>query len=285
MENQIQNQNQPKIGIAALKSVLNNESIQKKFEAMLGKKAQGFITSVINVCSNNPLLAKAEANSIVLAAANAAALDLPVDPNLGYAAIIPFNDKKKGYVVATFQLMRNAWVELAQRTGRVERLICEPVYEGELVKKNRFTEEYVFDEDQRKSDTVVGYMAYLSLVDGFKKTIYWTVDEVKKHALRYSQTYKKGYGLWVDNFDAMARKTLTKHIIVKYAPKSIELQNAIKNDDAMFTGEVGNSQPVYLDNPATEYTDFEEADAEPVAENTDGQEVDKETGEMKFDNE
>lgn len=283
VQNQIA-QKEPKIGIAALKSVLNNDAIKQKFVDMLGKKAQGFITSVINVCSNNKMLANAEANSIVLAAANAAALDLPIDPNLGYAAIIPFNDRNKGYTVATFQLMRNAWVELAQRTGQIARLVCEPVYEGELVSKNRFTEEYVFDEDRRKSDTVIGYMAYLETVSGFKKTIFWTIDEIKAHAMRYSQTYKKGYGLWVDNFDAMARKTLTKHIIVKFAPKSIELQKAAANDEAAFSGDINDSKPVYVDNPReeTEFTDFSEVeendDVKVVVEG-----VDEESGEMKFE--
>lgn len=263
-QNQIQQQ--PKLGIAALKSVLNNDAIKMKFADMLGKKAQGFITSVINVCSNNQLLAKAEANSIVLAAANAAALDLPIDPNLGYAALVPFNDRKKGYTVCTFMIQRNGWVELAQRTGQISRLNAEPVYDGELVKKNRFTEEYVFDEARRCSDNVIGYMGYLETTSGFKKTIYWTVDEMKRHAMRYSQTYKKGYGLWVDDFQSMALKTIYKHLIVKFAPKSIELQNAASNDQASFTGDIDNPKPVYVDNPQNdevgEAVDFEEVDTE-----------------------
>jgi len=288
-QNQNQIQQQQKIGIAALKSVLNNDSIKQKFVDMLGKKAQGFITSVINVCSNNKMLANAEANSIVLAAANAAALDLPIDPNLGYAAIVPFNDKNKGCVVATFQIMRNGWVELAQRTCKIKKLNCEAVYEGELVSKNRFTEEYVFDENKRKSDTVIGYMAYLATTDGFEKTIYWTIDDMKRHAMRYSQTFKKGYGLWLDNFDAMAKKTLTKHIIVKFAPKSIStaLYEAASKDEAAFTGDINNPQPVYVDNQQEEQVEeFQEA---VVVVEEDGEEhqvpdgVNPETGEMQFE--
>ena len=104
-------------------------------------------------------------------------------------------------------------------------------------------------------------MAYLETTTGFKKTIYWTVDEIKRHAMRYSQTYKKGYGLWVDNFDAMAKKTLIKHIIMKFAPKSIELQNAAVNDQASFAGDIDNPQPVYVDSPTQEDTvDFEEVE-------------------------
>lgn len=259
-------QQQPKIGIAALKKVLNNESIQEKFKDMLGKKAPGFITSVINVCSNNALLANAEANSIVLAAATAAAMDLPVNPNLGYAAIIPFQDRKKGITTATLQVMRGGWVELALRTGQVVKLVNELVYEGELVSKNRFTDEYVFDETKRVSNKVIGAMAYMKLANGYEKTVYWTYEECMMHGKRYSQTFRKGYGLWVDSPEAMMLKSVLKHLIVKYAPKSIELQHALDYDQAAFTGDIDNPKPVYVDNPHEEEVgepvDFEEVDTE-----------------------
>ena len=92
---------------------------------------------------------------------------------------------------------------------------------------------------------VIGYMAYIRLTNGFEKTVYWTVEECKAHALRYSQTYKKGYGIWKDNFDAMALKTVLKHLIVKYCPKSAELQKAIKDDQSV-TNEANVS--TYADN-------------------------------------
>jgi recombination protein RecT len=146
------------------------------------------------------------------------------------------------------------------------KLVNEAVYEGELVSKNRFTDEYVFDETKRVSDTVIGYMAYIKLTNGFEKTVYWTIDEVKRHALRYSQTYKKGYGVWVDNFDAMAKKSLVKHLIIKYVPKSIQLTTATEADQASFTGDIDNPKAVYLDNPQNdevgEAVDFEEVDTE-----------------------
>lgn len=264
-------QQQDKIGISAIKKMLNNESIQKKFADMLGKKSAGFITSVINVCQNNSMLVNAEANSVVLAAASAAALDLPVNPNLGYAAIIPFYDSKKKCNVAQLQLMRNAWVELCMRTGQVVRIANEPVYDGELVSRNRFTDEYIFDESKRKSDTIIGYMAYAKLVNGFEKTVYWTVEECKAHGLRYSQTFKKGYGLWVDNFSAMSLKSVLKHLIVKYLPKSIELNTAIERDNSSMSGDIDNPQINYVDNvnqtEANEAVDFDEVEI--VVEPTD----------------
>lgn len=249
--------------LSVLKSSLAADSIQKRFNEMLGRKSAGFLTSIMNAVQNNALLQKADVNSIILAAGQAAALDLPINPNLGLAAIIPFNDTKSGKCVATFQIMRDGWMDLCLRTGQFVYIANEPVYEGELVKKNRFTGEYVFDEDAKKSDKIIGYMASFKLTNGYTKTVYWSTEEVKQHAMRYSQTYKKNFGLWKDNFQAMALKTVLKHLLKKYAPKSIELINAIESDQASFNGDssdLGKAKPVYNDDTEHETTDFEEAE-------------------------
>lgn len=252
-------------GLVALKNALSTDSVKQRFEEMLGKKAPGFITSITNVVSNNALLQKADRNSIILAAATAAALDLPINPNLGYAALIPYQDRKAGTCSCQMQVMRNGWVELAQRSGQVIKITNEIVYEGELVKFNRFKDEYEFDETQRKSDKIVGYMAYVKLANGFEKTVFWTMEKCKEHGLRYSQTFKKGYGNWKDDFNGMALKTVLKHLIVKYVPKSLEMQMAIERDQASLMGDIDNPQVVYVDNPnnptATEEPqDFQEAE-------------------------
>lgn len=239
----------PNTGLVALKNALSTDSVKQRFEEMLGKKAPGFITSITNVVSNNALLQKADRNSIILAAATAAALDLPINPNLGYAALIPYQDRKTGTCSCQMQVMRNGWVELAQRSGQVIKITNEIVYEGELVKFNRFKDEYEFDETQRKSDRIVGYMAYVKLANGFEKTVFWTIEKCKEHGLRYSQTFKKGYGNWKDDFNGMALKTVLKHLIVKYVPKSLEMQMAIERDQASLMGDIDNPQVVYVDNP------------------------------------
>ena len=154
------------------------------------------------------------------------------------------------------------------RTGQVKFVANEVVHEGELVKHNKFTGEYVFDEDAKKSDKVVGYMAYIRLNNGFEKTVYWTVEECKAHALRYSQTFKKGYGIWKDNFDAMALKTVLKHLIKKYAPKSVEVLSAITDDQSVSNE---NGEAAYRDNepdeqPNTAATENAKKKAEKVKE-------------------
>lgn len=250
--------------LPALKNALSTDGVKNRFNEMLGKKSAGFITSITSVVQNNDLLQKADVNSIILAAAQAASLDLPINPNLGLAAIIPFNDKKKNQCVATFQIMRDGWVDLCLRTGQFEYIVNEIVYEGEIVEKNRFTDTYVFDETKRKSNKIVGYMAGFKLVNGYRKTVYMTVDEVKAHGKQYSQTFRKGFGLWVDNFNAMALKTTLKMLLKKFAPKSIDsIVAAIEADQASFKGDIDNPQAVYVDTDNSkdvEVTDFEEAE-------------------------
>ena len=260
--------------LVALKGALGNDSIKNKFAELLGKKSAGFLTSITNVVQNNDLLQKAEVNSIILAAAQAASLDLPINPNLGFSAIIPFNDRKSGKCVAQFQIMRDGWVDLCLRTGQFEYIANEVVYEGELVERNRFTDTYIFDESKRTSDKIVGYMASFKLTNGYRKTIYMSVEEVKAHGMQYSQTFKKGYGLWKDAFNQMALKTVLKMLLKKFAPKSIEtIAQAIEKDQASFVGDIENAQAVYVDNQKDERHEHGEV--------TEFEEVDTDTGEIK----
>ena len=194
---------------------------------VLGEKKEAFVTSLVSVVANDTNLQKCNPMSVVYAALKSVPLGLPIEQNLGYAAVIPYGDN------ASFQIMRNGWIELAMRTGQVRFIANEVVHKGELVKKNKFTGEYIFDEEKKESDEVIGYMAYIKLTDGFEKTVYWTVEEVKAHAMRYSQTYKKGYGVWKDSFDSMALKTVLKHLIVKYCPKTAEINAARQADQSV----------------------------------------------------
>lgn len=261
-----------------LKQTLNAPSVKAKFEEMLGKRAPQFMTSITTVVQNNALLQKADVNSVVMGAATAASMDLPLHPALGYAALVPFNSKDGCY--AQLQVMANGLVELAMRSGQVQSLIAEEVLEGQLVKKNKFTGDYVFDEDAKKSDKVIGYMAYIRLNNGFEKYEYMTVEEIKAHAQKFSQTFRKGGGVWRDNFSAMAKKTLLRKILTKWCPKSLQMQQAIVFDQSVVNGTVDNIEdatPQYADNGKSiaATTDIQEAEYEEVNEN-----VDVETGEV-----
>lgn len=256
------NENQ-KTGLVALKNTLKAPSVVAKFQEMLGKRAPQFMTSITSVVQNNALLQKADVNSIVMGSAIAASMDLPLNPNLGYAALVPFNAKEGCF--AQLQIMVKGWTELFLRSGQCKSIICETVYDGQLVSKNKFTGEYVFDELAKKSDKIIGFMAYFKLTNGFEKYEYMTIDEVKAHAQKFSQTFRKGAGIWKDHFEEMAKKTVLKRLITKYAPKSIEMQRIATFDQAIVSGDVSNIEEAtasYADNGGkitdVEVTDFEE---------------------------
>ena len=239
-----------------LKNIFKSDVCKQQFAQILGQKSAGFMSSVLAVVNNNELLKKATAPSVVNSALIAATLDLPINPNLGFSAIVPYYDGKTRQTIAQFQIMYRGMIQLAMRSGQVKTIIAEEVHEGELVSANKFTGEYVFDESARISDKVIGYMAYLKLVNGFEKTLYMTIEEVQKHATQYSQTFRKGFGVWKDNFSAMAKKTVTKLLLSKYAPLSIEMQRAMMFDQASIKGEVNVED---IDSTNVEYVDNQES--------------------------
>lgn len=259
-----------------LKAALNAPSVKAKFEEMLGKRASQFMTSISSVVGNNALLQKSDVNSIIMGAATAASMDLPLNANLGYAALVPFNSKEGCF--AQLQVMTKGYVELFIRSGQCKSLICEIVRKGELVKKNKFTGEYVFDESKKESDEIIGVMSAFELVNGYKKVEYMTVQEVKEHAQKFSQAYRRNAAIWKDNWEEMMKKTCLKRLLVRWAPKSIEMQQMVTFDQAIIKGDINdmdNAQAVYADNPNNK---VEDAVAEEIQESTET--IDTETGEV-----
>lgn len=251
--------------LVKLRETLKAPSVEAKFKEMLGKRAPQFMTSITSVVTNNSLLQKADVNSIVMGAAMAASMDLPLNSALGYVALVPFNSKDGCY--AQLQIQWKGLVELFLRSGQCQSIICETVYEGQLVKKNKFIGEYVFDEDAKKSDKIIGFMAYFRLTNGFEKTEYMTIEEVKDHAQKFSQTYRSGRGVWKDQFEAMAKKTVLRRLLTKWAPKSIEMQQMAIFDQSVVKGDINDiehAEAVYADSAKNETvsdtTDFVEAE-------------------------
>lgn len=211
--------------------------------------ANSFMSSVISVANGNPQLRKAEPMSIIGAAMVAATMQLQVIPTLGQCYIIPYGNK------AQFQVGYLGLLQLCQRSGQFKKILAAPVHEGEYISGDEFDEDYVFDKKQRKSDKIVGYMAKFELLNGFTKVAYWDVDRVKAHATKFSQAYRSGYtSPWKSDFDAMAQKTVLKSIL-KYAPKSIEMQNAVTFDQAVVNVNSSDIQDLDIDAFAPEYID------------------------------
>lgn len=263
--------NTPATGVKGLSSFLNQDNVKAKFAEILGQKANGFIASVLSAVSQNDMLKNADQNSIYLSAMMAASLDLPINSSLGLAYIVPYNQKQKDgsyKQVAQFQLGYRGLKNLAQRSGQFLKMHDTDVKEGEIVKFNRMTGEIDFkwidDPAERLKKKTIGYLSYFKLQNGFENSLYMTVEEVEAHANKYSQTYKKyKTGLWKDEFDSMARKTVTKLNLSKNAPLSVDLQKAVVADQAV----IKNYDPASEDtlDIETEYVDNQDVSLDPQA--------------------
>lgn len=237
-----------------LRGIFERDSVAKKFQAMLGKKAQGFITSVLQIVNSNNNLSQADPMTVYYAAATAATMDLPINPNLGFAWIVPY--KNRGKMQAQFQMGAKGYIQLGLRTGQYIRMNVVSVYQNQFKSYNSLTEELDADFSIDGDGEVVGYCAYFKLINGFEKTIYWSKAKVEKHAKRFSQSYGYDSSPWKSDFDSMAQKTVLKHALSKWGILSIEMQQAILVDQAVINNEDGTDL-TYIDNQEHEETPAE----------------------------
>lgn len=242
------------------KSIVNymtNEVVKKNIAETLGQKAPQFIASVASLVNSSNSLAECDRQSILSACLVAASLDLPINQNLGFAYIIAYNTKFKscdqeGKEITTwvkkaqFQMGYKGFIQLAQRSGQFKTINVTDVKESELGNIDKLTGELTFnwvtDEKERDKLTTVGYVGYFKLINGFEKALYMTVEDLRKHGVRYSKSYKDG--LWQTDFDAMASKTVIKLLLSKYAPMTTEMQKAQLADQAV----IDNDNYEYIDN-------------------------------------
>lgn len=243
------------------KQFFTQENVKKRFEELLGKKAVGFVSSVLQVVNGNKSLQNADTNTVFQAAMMAATLDLPINQNLGFAYIIPYNESRqiegqwRQVAVAQMQIGWKGFVQLAQRSGQYLRINVTEVYENQFKAYNNLTEELTADFDIDGEGEIVGYASYFKLVNGFEKTCYWSRVKVEKHAKKYSISYKgTGKTPWkdVDQFHEMAKKTVLKNMLSKWGILSIEMQKAIVSDQGVIK-DIDTEDISYPDNS------FEEA--------------------------
>lgn len=226
-----------------MNSLLDGEKFRTRFNDLLGKRAPQFVSSIVSLINATPDLQKAFYSApmtIIQSALKAATFDLPIDPNLGYAYIVPFNNSKKNED-GTWTTRKEAsliigWKgmhQLALRTGAYKTINVVDIREGELKKYNRLTEEYeiefIEDETKRESLPVIGYMGYYKLINGAEKTVYMTTAQISNHEEKHRKGSAMGKG-WRDDWDAMARKTVYRQLIGKWGVMSIEYQN---HEDAL----------------------------------------------------
>ena len=246
-------ENKPK----TLKDLISSDDVKNRLEEILGKRASTFATSVLQITQQNAMLQNAVPASIVGAAMTSATLNLPLNNNLGYAYIIPFNERQKDgslLIKAQFQIGYKGFIQLAMRSGQFKTIHTTDVKKGEMLNRDRLSGDIDFqwidDDSVREQTETIGYVAYFRLLNGYEATLFMSMKELSGHGKKFSQTFKKDYGLWKDDFDSMAKKTVLKLLLSKYAPMSIDMQTARDSDQAalQWNEEENTIDTQYVDN-------------------------------------
>ena len=214
--------------IEKLKAILDADSVKNQFEAVLKENAGAFVASIIDLYNTDNYLQACQPKDVVMEALKAASLKLPINKQLGFAYIVPY--KTQGRYVPTFQLGYKGYIQLCMRTGAYKYINADVVYEGELVKYDKLTGEIEIDPSCRVSDKKVGYFAFLETLNGFRKTVYLTTEQITAHAKKYSKSYSSKNSPWVTDFDSMALKTCLRLLLSKYGIMSVEMQQAYVHD-------------------------------------------------------
>lgn len=263
-----------------LQQLLSSAGIKRRFEELLDNSAPSFISSILTIVRSNSKLQDCSPNSILSAAGIAAALKLPINPSLGLAHIVPY--KSKNGMQAQFQLGYRGYIQLAMRSGQYRTLNSGAVCEGQIKEIDFVTGEIIRGE--KISDNVVGYVAFMELINGFRKSLYMTTEELQAHAEKYSQSYAydlrsgKKSSVWSTNFDAMAKKTVLKKLlstfgVISIDQQSIALATALQADQAVIV-EDGFK---YVDNSEEKIVPFSDIIDLPEANDIDAQEETEET--------
>ncbi|WP_159429659.1 recombinase RecT [Acidaminococcus timonensis] len=228
-----QTQPQAKESTAALMNMLlSKEGYQKRFDELLGKRSPQFISSIVSLMNADSTLMDAFHDApvtIIQSALQAASFDLPINPALGYAYIVPFRNSKRDRMEASFIMGYKGMLQLALRTGVYKRINVVDVRAGELKSYDRLREdielEFIEDEDEREKAPIIGYVGYFQMINGMEKTIYMTVKQLEAHEKKFRHGNYMSRG-WKENPDAMMRKTIMRKLIGKWGLMSVTYQSA-----------------------------------------------------------
>lgn len=213
--------------IEKLKGILGHESVRAQFENALRDNAGPFRASIIDLYSSDTSLQQCEPKALVLECLKAATLKLPINKQLGFAYIVPY--KTKGVLTPNFQIGYKGYIQLAMRSGQYRTLNANCVYEGQKVHIDYLTGSIEI-EGEPKNDKVIGYFAYMELVNGFKKTLYMTKEQAMAWGKRYSKSYQSTINPWKTYPDEMALKTVIRRLLSKWGIMSIDMQQALVSD-------------------------------------------------------
>ena len=223
-----------------VKQQKEQKSMQQYIKSMEGEIAKAlpsvitperFTRIVLSAISVNPSLGNCSPQSFLGAMMTSAQLGLEVNTPLGQAYVLPY--KNHGILEAQFQLGYKGLIDLAYRSGEVEVIQAHVVYEND-----EFSCEYGLDPKLvhkpaggDRGEPIKVYAMFKTKSGGYGFEV-MSMEDVRKHAAKYSKAYGSGFSPWKTNFEEMAKKTVLKRVL-KYAPLKSDFVRAAVQDESI----------------------------------------------------
>ena len=169
-------------------AVITGDAMQSMIRKSLGdpSSAARFTSTLISVVSQNDLMKNCDPNTIIACALRGEGMGLTYGE--GYY-VVPFGS------VATFVPGYKGFIQRSIATGLYADIDVVLIRDGERKGRDPRTGKAVIDlstydtDEERERHPIIGVKAYFLLRDGFYREEYWTVDEILRHADRYSKAF------------------------------------------------------------------------------------------------
>jgi recombination protein RecT len=207
---------------------LAQESVTKRLLHTLtdSRKVERFKTALVTMYAGGQLK-NCTHESIITAGLEALTLGLNPSSKLGLVYFVPFGNK------ATIILGYKGLVQLIVQSGLYKSAVCVSVKKSEFEYWDPFNEilkvNPITEPDKRDEEETVGFYCAIKCLNGFEKSLYWSIRQVKEHAQNYSPGYRTS-NFWRIHFDAMAQKTVLRQMIMRWGAKNDALEDAVLID-------------------------------------------------------
>jgi recombination protein RecT len=194
----------------------------------------------------NPGLLECPPITIAASLVEASQLGLSVDGVLGEGYLIPRWSKKLGHKVCNFQVGYKGLIALARRTGTVETIDAEAVYEGdhfEYAKGLQDKLEHVSRSAVQSKETMTHVWALIRFKGGayqFKVMTKAQVESIRKRSTSSED------GPWSTDYAAMAVKTVIRQLM-KLCDLSPEAARTVAMDENREIGAVDAGEELPVD--------------------------------------
>ena len=227
-----------------MSTTLIEDNVKKMFHGQLakiesalpaGRLAPQFVHAALGEFRVNPQLYDCTQSSIMDCVFKAATLDLPFGGVLGYAYLVPFQNRKGGRTDCTLIVGYKGLMELCRRSGEILDIRAAHVYEGDEFKMTDGLSRTLHHvatgatEDPAKI-THVYVVARLRGMQPNEEPIWdcWTRAKIERHKERFAKGTARADSPWQSSWPEMAAKTVIRAMINRgRLPMSVAVRGAM----------------------------------------------------------